>query len=426
MLEVPVVHWTITPRSLHLEDGTVTRSPQTGPRSAGAVFQHFRDGRPRTRSDLATATGFSRPAVLARVDELLDAGLVVPAGESASTGGRPPAAFLAPPSAGLILAADLGATHGRLAITDLAADVLAESSLEITIGDGPEAVLEAVTSELLGLLDGLGRPRQDVFGVGVGLPGPVEHGAGRPTSPPIMPGWDGFDVPSFLQRAVDVPTLVDNDVNIMALGEHRAQWPTVQGLVFIKVATGIGAGIITDGQLWRGEIGAAGDLGHMAVPGGRQVPCRCGNAGCLEALASGHAMVSALQEQGCSIERTAQLVDLVRAGDTTAMHAVREAGRDIGRVVAGMVNLLNPSVIVIGGTISAVGEHLLAGIREVVYRRSLPLATQELRIVTSRTMGRAGVLGAAQMVMQDVLSPSAIDRRVAAVSSRETSAQSSS
>lgn len=391
----------------------MTRSPQTDPRSAGSLFQHLRDGRPRTRADLIESTGFARPTVATRIEELLAAGLLAPAGEASSTGGRPPATFRADPGAGLILAADLGATHGRLAVTDLATGVLSESSIAITIEDGPEVVLDAVLAHLLGMLEDLGRPRSDVFGAGIGLPGPVEHGAGRPVSPPIMPGWNGFDVPGHLRRSLDVPILVDNDVNIMALGEHRSRWASVQGLVFIKVATGIGAGIITDGELRRGEVGAAGDLGHIAVPGGRPLPCRCGNEGCLEALASGYAVVAALRERGFELESTADLVALVRAGDPEATHAVREAGRDIGRVVAGLVNLLNPSVIVIGGMIAVVGEHLLAGIREVVYRRSLPLATQNLRIVASQTEGLAGVLGAAQMVVQETLSAPAIDRYLA-------------
>ncbi|MEE6283177.1 ROK family transcriptional regulator [Georgenia sp. MJ170] len=392
----------------------VQRRRETDPRSAGTLFQLVRDGRPRTRADIANATGFARPTVAARVDELLTAGLIVPAGEASSTGGRPPATFAFNPGARVILVADLGVSHCRLAITDLASTVVSERSLEIAIGDGPELVLDSVAAALMSMLEDVGRPLSDVLGVGVGLPGPVEHDLGRPISPPIMPGWDGFDVPRHLQRTIPAPILVDNDVNIMALGEHGARWPDVANLIFIKVATGIGAGVISDGELRRGAQGAAGDLGHIAVPRGRQTPCRCGNLGCLEALASGHAVVETLRNQGFDIERTAQIIDFVRAGDTTAMQTVRQAGRDIGDVVAGCVNLLNPSVIVIGGIVAEVGEHLLAGIREVVYSRSLPLATQHLRIVASQTAGRAGILGASQMVSQQVLSAPAIDELLAA------------
>src|SRR5699024_8773740 len=231
------------------------------------------------------------------------------------------------PGARIILVADLGVSHGRLAITDLASNILSEQSEEIDIADGPEVVLDAVTAVLVEMVMALGRPRTDVAGVGIGLPGPVEHQLGRAISPPIMPGWDGFDVPGHIMRTLPAPVLVDNDVNIMALGEHAARWPDVEDLVFIKIATGIGAGIISDAELRRGALGAAGDLGHIAVPRGRQIPCRCGNVGCLEALASGQAVVETLRAQGVDIERTAQIVDLVRAGNVTAGQTVRQAGR---------------------------------------------------------------------------------------------------
>ncbi|QGH70025.1 ROK family protein [Pseudactinotalea sp. HY158] len=383
------------------------------PRSAGALFQFVRDGLPHTRAELAAATRFARPTVAARVDELLASGLLIATGEAVSTGGRPPATFAFNAGVRLILVADIGASHYRLAITDLAANIVSERSLPVTISAGPEPVLDSVAAEFEQMLIEIDRPVTDVLGVGIGLPGPVQHDTGQPISPPIMPGWDGFDVPARMQRTFPVPVLVDNDVNIMALGEHRSQWPDVANLLFIKVATGVGSGIISDGELRRGAQGAAGDLGHIAVPRGEPVPCRCGNLGCLEALASGHAIVESLREQGYDIEATAEIVDLVRAGDTRTMQAVRQAGRDIGDVVAGCVNLLNPSVIVIGGVIADAGEHLLAGLREVVYSRSLPLATEHLRIVTSQTAGRAGILGAARMVAKRVLDAPAIDEFLA-------------
>ena len=389
------------------------RSRESDPRSAGALFQFVRDGYPRTRADIITASGFARPTVTARIDELQKHGLIVPTGEASSTGGRPPATFSFNPGVRVLLVADLGASQGRLAVTDLASQVLSERSIEISISKGPEPVLDTVADEFLSMLEEHGRPLEDVIGVGIGLPGPVEHDIGRPISPPIMPGWDGFDVPGYLQRTFPAPILVDNDVNIMALGEHHSHWPDVENLIFVKVATGIGAGLIIDGELRRGEQGSAGDLGHIAVPRASDVPCLCGNLGCLEALASGHAVVNALREKGYSIDRTQRIVELVRAGDTVAMQTVREAGRDIGQVVASVVNLLNPSVIVIGGQVAAVGEHLLAGIRGVVYSRSLPLATQHLRIVVSKSAGQAGILGASQMVIEQVLSAPAIDQLLA-------------
>ena len=383
------------------------------PTGAGEMFQLLRDGAPRTRADLATLTGQARSTIAARVDLLLASGFVTPAGEANSTGGRPPATFRFNPAARVVLAVDLGATHSRLALTDLAGNVLAEHAEQVAIAEGPEPVLGRVVELAHQLLASAGRPESDLVSVGVGLPGPVEHSTGRPINPPIMPGWDDADVPGILGRKLHVPVLVDNDVNIMALGEHTSQWADVDHLLFVKVATGIGAGIISDGAIRRGAQGSAGDLGHIAVPGGLDLPCRCGNTGCLEAVASGPAIASALTALGTPASTGVDVVSLVRAGDLDASREVREAGRHIGGVLAACVSMLNPSVIVIGGQVAEAGEHLIAGIREVVYRRSLPLATQHLRIVASRTAGRAGVLGASAMAAEHVLSAAAIDAHIA-------------
>jgi len=379
------------------------------PSSAGSLFQLLRDGSPRTRAELAAVTGLARSTISARVDDLLASSLVAPTGEAASTGGRPPATFAFNPTARFVIAVDLGVSHARVAVTDLANQILAEETFDRSIGDGPVAVLGAVTEAGLRLVKETGRPLSELAGVGIGLPGPVEYDTGRPTSPPVMPGWDRFDVPAYLREAFPVPILVDNDVNIMSLGEHEAVYPDVEDMILVKIASGIGAGIISDGHLQRGAQGAAGDLGHIAVPDGNSTPCTCGNVGCLEAVASGPAVAGRLRDEGYAVETNAQLVELVRSGDRGAVQAVRQAGRDIGAVLAGCVNMLNPSVIVIGGVVAAVGEHLLAGIRESVYSRSLPLATQHLRIVSTRTEGRAGILGASALVTQHALSAEGVN-----------------
>ena len=203
--------------------------------------------------------------------------------------------------------------------------------------------------------------------------------------------------------------LVDNDVNIMALGERTAHWPEHDNFLFIKVATGIGAGIISSGELQRGANGTAGDLGHVRVPRGDDVLCRCGNYGCLEALASGPAVARELPRQGLPPRTAATCCGWSAEGNLQAIQALRQAGRDVGDVLATVVNLLNPSVIVIGGSLGQAGEHLMAGVREVVYRRSLPLATSHLRIALSMAGDQAAILGASQMVTQHVLSPAVIE-----------------
>lgn len=386
-------------------------APQTGS-SAGSLFQLLRDGEPRTRADLVAASGMARSTVAGRIEELLGTGLVAPTGEASSSGGRPASTFVFDPSSRVVVGVDLGVSHAHVAVTDLRNQVLAEELEDLQISDGPEAVLGRITAMALRLLEHAGRTLDDVAGTGIGLPGPVEFSSGQPVSPPVMPGWDRFDVPGFLGRTLPGPVLVDNDVNIMALGEHAELYPDVTDLVYVKVASGIGAGIISGGALQRGAQGAAGDLGHVAVPDGNQTLCSCGNLGCLEAVASGSAVARQLHERDAEVRTQGDVVALVRAGDTTAIQAVREAGRDIGSVLAGVVSLLNPSVLVVGGRLSGVGEQLLAGIRESVYRRSLPLGTHHLRIVSSVCGMRAGIVGASVLVTDTLLSVDGVDALV--------------
>jgi len=263
--------------------GTEPAAPEAGGSlsRAGDLFQLLRDGKARTRAELALTTGLARSTVASRIDALMVSGLVGPAGEASSSGGRPPSRFAFNPAARVVLAVDVGATHVIIAVTDLGGTVLAERRLAQDVADGPVVVLDRVVDEGLRLLAGAGRGAADLAGAGIGLPGPVEHATGMPVKPPIMPGWDGFDVVRHVQRSLPVPVLVDNDVNIMALGERTAHWPDDENFLFIKVATGIGAGIISSGQLQRGANGTAGDLGHVRVPRGDDVLCRCGNYGCL-------------------------------------------------------------------------------------------------------------------------------------------------
>jgi predicted NBD/HSP70 family sugar kinase len=314
----------------------------------------------------------------------------------------------------VVIAADLGATHSRIAITDLAGVVLREQTGEVPIAEGPDRVLEWLEATVDTLLKQHGCTLSAVRAVGVGLPGPVEFATGRPVLPPIMPGWDGYNVAERLRGRYGTPVLVDNDVNIMAAGEHWSQWRTSPYLLFVKVATGIGCGIITDGRIHRGAQGAAGDIGHVRVAGHDDVVCHCGNTGCLEAVASGSALAARLTALGLEAANSREVVRHVRHGSGHAVTAVRQAGREIGTVLAAAVNFFNPDVIVIGGDMAHADEALLAGIREVIYQRSTPLATRAIRIVRSSLDDRAGVIGAAVMAIETILEPAAIDRALSA------------
>ncbi|MBG6108428.1 ROK family transcriptional regulator [Frigoribacterium sp. CG_9.8] len=376
---------------------------------ASELFQFLRDGEPRTRAELAQLTGLARSTISLRIDELLEHGLVTPVGEAVSTGGRPPAQIALNPGARVVVAADLGATHGRVAITDLSGTVLRSVFEDLVIDNGPEVVLDWLVLTINRLMVECDRPISDLVAVGIGLPGPVEHESGRPTNPPIMPGWDGYDVPAHMRRTFSVPILVDNDVNIMALGERAMGWPDADNIIFVKVSTGIGLGIIGGGVLQRGAQGIAGDIGHVKIPRGAGVVCKCGNEGCLEAIAGSPAIIADLRGIGRDITTVAELVALVKSGDTSAIQAVRQAGRDIGEVLTVCVSIINPSVITIGGALAQAGEHIIAGVREVVYSRSTPFAAEHLSIVQSRAGEMAGVAGASIMAIERALSPEGIE-----------------
>jgi predicted NBD/HSP70 family sugar kinase len=223
-----------------------------------------------------------------------------------------------------------------------------------------------------------------------------------------MPGWDGFPVADRLGRRLGAPVLLERDVNAMAVGEHRHALRDTSHLVFVKVATGIGAGIVADGALLRGNHGRAGDIGHIRAISGSDVVCTCGNRGCVGAVASGAAVARRLGVAG-----TGEVVALVRGGDATAVHEVREAGRVLGVALAAVVGVVAPTAIVVGGELAEASEPLLAGVRESVYQRSSPLATRELRILTSRLGARAGVVGATTLALEHVLEPANLDALLA-------------
>ncbi|MFI6395542.1 ROK family protein [Nonomuraea sp. NPDC050547] len=377
------------------------------PGSPGDVLTLISAGSATTRSDLARVTGLARSTISQRVDALIERGLVEESDSGESTGGRPPRQLRLHTDEHSVAGVDLGATHCRVALMDLTGAVLAESEEPLHIAEGPEAVLPQVDRLVDQLLAEVGRPRAGLRSLGIGVPGPVEFATGRPNNPPIMPGWNDYPIPDYFRG----PTvLVDNDVNVMALGEHRNAFAATGHLLFVKVGTGIGCGIVTEGALHRGASGSAGDIGHIRVSGHEEAGCRCGNSACLEAVAGGAALARRLTELGFPAESGADVVRLVQSGNTQALRLVREAGRLIGEVLAGLVNFFNPEVIVIGGALSRVHEHLLAGIRETVYRRSLPLATHHLTIVPSRTGVNAAALGAGILAIEHYLSPENINR----------------
>jgi len=394
-----------------------------------AVLDDVRLGQPSSIPELVSRTGLTRGIVAQRVGELLDRGLLEKGEPGLSTGGRPPRQFRFRAEAGHVLVADLGATSIDVALTSLDGRILSHHDEPADIAAGPDRCLERVDELFESLLTTTRDLTGNLWGVGIAVPGPVEFSTGRPISPPIMPGWDGYPVRGRLADRYRAPVWVDNDVNVLALGESRSGIAVGHSdVVVIKVGTGIGAGIVMDGRIHRGAQGSAGDVGHIQVVDDPTVVCRCGNVGCLEALAGGAALArdgEAVARAGGSerlraaLERNGAVtaVDVARAasfGDPAAVALLQAAGRRIGQMLASVVNFFNPSMVVIGGGVAQSGDQLLATIRETVYGRSLPLATRDLTVQRSSLGGLAGVIGASAMVVDQLFARESLARWAAA------------
>ncbi|WP_229818357.1 ROK family transcriptional regulator [Streptomyces chromofuscus] len=364
-----------------------------------------------TRRELGEVTDLSRSTVAARVDELIRAGYLREGGTLSSSGGRPPTTLVFDDETPTVLAADLGATHGRVAVTDASGRILAEHVVESRIDAGPRRTLSRVCDDFEILLERAGRSTASICGIGIGVPGPVDFRAGRVVRPPVMPGWHDFDVRGFVRRRFPVPVLLDNDANMMALGEYDQARSDASSLIFVKVGTGVGSGIVMGGGLLRGVDGAEGDIGHVRVRGITDV-CACGATGCLAAGASGSAICRDLRALGIDAGSSRDVVALVRQGNQQALAAVRSAGALLGEVLATVVSLVNPQVLILGGDLAHTGEHFLRSVHEALLARTQPLATRGLIVTMSELGDRVGIAGATAMVREQVFSAGAVDQRL--------------
>jgi len=385
-----------------------------GGTSAGAILELVRSGRVRTRREVQDLTGISRSTLALRMTQLQEAGYLLETGQIAGTTGRPARILSFDESGQLVLAVDLGATHAHLAVIDGAGLVLAEASSEIKIDRGPDEVLRGVVKRLFELLARSGRDVGSVAGIGIGIPGPVRFSTRRPNQPPLMPGWHDYPVAERLAEAFGVPAFVDNDANLMGLGEMRERYPASPSVLFVKVGTGIGAGVILRGEPERGIAGGAGDIGHIRMGGQYTRLCTCGAVGCIATEASGSAIIRELAEAGIPASTTSDITRLLAAGDPTAIRLVTRAGHLLGEVLATSVALLNPEVLIVGGAIAAAGDHFLQAVRERIFERTVPLATRELIIAASALGPDAAVHGARHMVIGQTFSADAVDERIAA------------
>ncbi|WP_407916936.1 ROK family protein [Kitasatospora sp. NE20-6] len=379
------------------------------------LLLRLRDRGSQSRAVLGEVIDLSRSKLAVEIDRLLETGLVVQDGVAASRGGRPSHNIRLSPDL-RFLGIDIGATSVDVAITNAELEILGHLAEPLDVREGPVAVCERVLA-MVAELRAAGHA-EHLDGAGVGVPGPVRFPEGIPVAPPIMPGWDGYPLREVLGQELGCPVLVDNDVNVMALGEqHAGVARSVGDFLFVKIGTGIGCGIVADGRVHRGVTGSAGDIGHIQVePNGHL--CICGNQGCLEAYFGGNALIRdarALAADARSPELAARLASTgaltladvaaaAAAGDSAALELIRQGGHRTGQVIASLVSFFNPAMVVIGGGLTGLGHTLLASIRTQVYRQSPPLATGNLPIVLSELGSTAGVIGATRLISDHLFS----------------------
>ena len=363
-----------------------------------------------SRRDIVASTGLARSTVDGHLQVLLRAGLIDDAGVAAGIQrGRPAQSFRINPDRGVILVADLAVNHCRIAVTSLDKRVLGQRTLDVNVDLGPIVVVEKVATAFDELMIELDIPADQALAISVGIPGPVDSHRGIVVRPPLMPGWDGFEACKFMAERFNCDAIVDNDVNLRALGEARALGGDNLPLLMINVDTGIGGGFVSEsGLLLHGADGAAGDIGHMRVSGESDVLCACGSRGCLSAVASVGAMATRLGDALGRPVTPRELIDMLARGDATTVNTVREVAVTLGSAIADLVNYCNPARIVIGGEVTLCTDDVLAQIRSVVYQQAQPLATRNLSVVHTELGDEAGLIGGMISAIEQVLSPRGI------------------
>lgn len=359
-----------------------------------------------SRAQLARSLKLAPSTVSLRVNELMEAGLVVETGEGSSTGGRKPRSLQLNHRAGHVLVADLGSRHVRVGMMDLAGTLLATESAAVDVATGPEATLTAIAA----MMDSLaaGNSSGLLRGVGLALPGPVDFAAGWVDSPARMPGWHRFPIRDWMSAHFNSPVFCDNDANVMALAEHALRKNSEDhpkkpvNTLFIKAGAAIGCGLVANGEVYRGSTGTAGDITHVRVKAAGERACTCGNFGCLETIASGSAVVADLVAKGVEVSNLTEVVALANMADALATTSVRTAGRMLGEMLCSIVNFANPDHVILGGALSQV-EPYVAAIRSQLYEGCHPLATKNLTIEKSIAGPHAGMIGVGLLSLRELL-----------------------
>lgn len=393
----------------------------SGPAAGAAIFKIIKNIGPLSRTEIVKKTALSKSTVSVHTKKLLEMGLIKESQakeKSVGSVGRNRQLLKFSKNNGFIIAVDLGATSLKIGLCNLDAEIIDSRSKKISVNMGPQKVMAEIDLFIEELLTANSLSRENIFGIGMGIPAPVEFSKGTAVSPPIMPGWHLFPLKKELEKKYNCPAFIDNDVNVMAVGEkHAGLGQNISNFIFIKIGTGIGAGIICKNELYRGAKGCAGDIGHIAVEGEKEI-CPCGNRGCLEIVAAGPAIakkakIAAQNKQSEILEALLKekgelsakdVAEAARKNDSTAVEIIESSGQKIGEVLSKLVNFYNPSLIIIGGGVANIGSHLISAIKEEILRHSTSLAVQDLAVKLSEKNNEIAIIGAAAMAVNEIYS----------------------
>ncbi|MFV0491285.1 MAG: ROK family protein [Pseudorhodobacter sp.] len=366
------------------------------------IFHLLSRGAARTGKEIEAVTGESRVTVTQKIATLMEAGLIVIHGHAASDGGRRARTYTINPHHRNLIGIDIGEKMARICLFDLSYGFLDERLLSLDLRADPEIALTALEDHARDLIQSPAATAP-VVACGIGFPAPVDQRLGRVAAPSVMYGWEGLDLRRALRERLGLPVAIDNDVNLMCLAEYRLHRNDCRTFVFIKAGTGIGCGIINEGHLLRGAFGASGDIGHIQHTEPPISLCRCGKEGCVESQAAGWAIARDLTALGLPANDARDVMALYHRAEPECLKAINRSSRAIGTVAADLVAILNPDMIVLGGQLAISGEAMLAGIRERIYRKCLPLATERLQIRTGSLDERLGATGAAMLAMEHAM-----------------------
>ncbi|TYB86760.1 ROK family transcriptional regulator [Oceaniovalibus sp. ACAM 378] len=368
------------------------------------IYRLIRNGNGQTAGAIESLTERSRVTVSRRLAELLERDLIRHSDRAPSSGGRPSRIYRINPDWRNVIGIDVGERKSRVTLFDLECRMLDERMLETDLTRPADETIAQLVLACRALVESPLRTGP-VVSVGLALPAPIDYGKGMVASPSILFGWEKIAIRERLEKQLGLSVALDNDVNLMCLAEHRLYWPDCQDLIFVKVGTGIGCGMIMHGELLRGAVGISGDIGHIQHTPEPYQLCRCGKTGCVEAHAAGWALARSLSADGHDCIDARDVMALYRAGHPECRKLVNESSRALGTVCADLVAILNPAMLIIGGVLSEAGEAMLAGIRERIYQRCLPLATKRLDIKSARGGDRLGVTGAAILAIGHITLP---------------------